>query len=112
MLQSAGIAKRDQLQRSVTPVIFLIFLVNQFINHHFRILHTKTHLGELCQKRLFYRTLYFIITSALSLVMAFQYWQSSKKTVLQRNACKFNNELMSDVSFVNLLQIKIFFKKD
>ncbi len=27
-------------------------------------------------------------------------WQSSKKTVLQRNAFMFNNELMSDVSFV------------
>ena len=26
-------------------------------------------------------------------------WQSSKKTVLQRNAYMFNNELMSDVSF-------------
>ena len=26
-------------------------------------------------------------------------WQSSKKTVLQRNAYMFDNELMSDVSF-------------
>ena len=34
--------------------------------------------------------------------MALKYhddWQSSKKTVLQRNAYMFNNELMSDVSF-------------
>ena len=103
MLQSACIAKRDQLQRSVTPVVFLIFLVNQFIN---RILHAKTHLRKLSQKQLFYAALYFIITLALSLVMASKHnedWQSSKKTVLQRNACKFNNELMSDVSFVNLL---------
>ena len=34
--------------------------------------------------------------------MALKYhqdWQSSKKTVLQRNAFMFDNELMSDVSF-------------
>ena len=37
-----------------------------------------------------------------SVIMASKYhddWQSSKKTVLQRNAYMFNNELMSDVSF-------------
>ena len=37
-----------------------------------------------------------------SVIMASKYhddWQSSKKTVLQRNAYMFDNELMSDVSF-------------
>ena len=37
-----------------------------------------------------------------STIMALKHhddWQSSKKTVLQRNAYMFNNELMSDVSF-------------
>ncbi|CAB3993420.1 BTB POZ domain-containing 6-like [Paramuricea clavata] len=37
-----------------------------------------------------------------SMIMASRYhddWQSSKKTVLQRNAYMFDNELMSDVSF-------------
>ena len=36
------------------------------------------------------------------MIMASRYhedWQSSKKTVLQRNAYMFDNELMSDVSF-------------
>ena len=36
--------------------------------------------------------------------MALKYyedWQSSKKTVLQRNAYMFDNELMSDVSFTS-----------
>ena len=36
-------------------------------------------------------------------------WQSSKKTVLQRNAHMFNNELMSDVSFTCGESSRIFY---
>ena len=58
-----------------------------------------------CDKRLFYGCLCILnLHSALLLmIMASKYhddWQSSKKTVLQRNAYMFDNELMSDVSFI------------
>ena len=46
--------------------------------------------------------LHIFIQLYYSVIMALKYhddWQSSKKTVLQRNAHMFNNELMSDVSF-------------
>ena len=69
------------------------------VNHYFRILHAKTHLRT---KTPVSQLSILISTLALSLVMASKYhedWQSSKKTVLQRNAYMFNNELMSDVSF-------------
>ena len=35
-------------------------------------------------------------------------WQSSKKTVLQRNTYMFDNELMSDVSFTSEESRRIF----
>ena len=47
-------------------------------------------------------TLQTFIQLYYSVIMASRYhddWQSSKKTVLQRNAYMFDNELMSDVSF-------------
>ena len=58
-----------------------------------------------CDKRLFYCSLCISnLHSELyySVIMASKYhddWQSSKKTVLQRNAYMLDNELMSDVSF-------------
>ena len=62
-------------------------------------MHAKTHLRT---KTSVLQLGILISTPALSLVMALKCnedWQSSKKTVLQRNAYMFNNELMSDVSF-------------
>ena len=62
-------------------------------------MHAKTHLRT---KTLVLQLSILISALALSLVMASKYhddWQSSKKTVLQRNAYMFNNEMMSDVSF-------------
>ena len=57
-----------------------------------------------CDKRLFYGCLCILSlhSTLLPMIMASKYhddWQSSKKTVLQRNAYMFDNELMSDVSF-------------
>ena len=69
------------------------------MNHYFRIFHAKAHLRT---KTPVLPLSILISTLALSLVMASKHhedWQSSKKTVLQRNAYMFNNELMSDVSF-------------
>ena len=69
------------------------------INYYFRIFHVKTHLNT---KTPVLQLGILTSTSALTLVMTSKHhkdWQSSKKTVLQRNAYMFNNELMSDVSF-------------
>ena len=63
------------------------------------VFHVKTHLRT---KTPVLQLSILISTLALSLVMASKYhedWQSSKQTVLQRNAYMFDNELMSDVSF-------------
>ena len=78
------------------------------VNYYFRIFHVKTHLRT---KTLVLQLSILISTSALSLVMASKYhddWQSNKKTVLQRNAYMFNNELMSDVSFTCRESSRIF----
>ena len=58
-----------------------------------------------CDKRLFYCCLCILNlhSTYYYVIMASKYhddWQSSKKTVLQRNAYMFDNELMGDVSFI------------
>ena len=69
---------------------------------HVRFIHAKTRrlvinvcFTALCVFQIFIQLYY-------SVIMVSKYhddWQSSKKTVLQRNAYMFDNELMSDVSF-------------
>ena len=54
-----------------------------------------------CCNRLFHGSVFKALISSFT-IMASKYhddWQSSKKTVLQRNEYMYNNELMSDVSF-------------
>ena len=95
--------KHNQLQRLVTPVVLLDILgksIHITSLPHFTYKDASSIVN--CARNTCLTALYFNISSALTLVMASKYhddWQSSKKTVLQRNAYMFNNELMSNVSF-------------
>ena len=67
-------------------------------NVNFSVFYTQSHVVLLQSSVL--RLFEALISSFTIMASKYDDWQSSKKTVLERNAFMFDNELMSDVSFV------------
>ena len=87
----------DPYRISVTSIVSLIHFDFVCLYIHFRLLHATT--SRLVSNSCF-KILYFDSRSFHNMASKYhEDWQSSKKTISERNAYMFNNELMSDVSF-------------